>query len=287
MQIFGRYHGQRRSCGRQFGVGCDRRNHGRPEIVVVMRVVATHEDLGQTQPAFWPNILYIRDLLGSLDSCAIMTDQLRITATYIPHLRSAFSRANVVLFTGAGFSRDGVNVSGKNVPQVGDLVKSLWNICYPGHQFDPSTQLQDVYEAAIQVNRNATAQLMRESFTVHAQKCPDYYGRLLAMPWNQVYTLNVDDLQEKLLELHQPGRTIRSVSATTDRITNVDPGALNVIHINGALRDVPDKVTFSRAQYAVRRIGDPFYDILRKDLVSRPVVFIGTSLEEGPNGNTW
>ena len=211
-----------------------------------------------------------------------MTDQLKITTTYIPHLRSAFSRANVVLFTGAGFSRDGVNHSGNNVPQVGELVESLWNICYPGDQFDPSTQLQDVYEAAIQANRNATAQLMRESFTVHAQKCPDYYGRLLAMPWNQVYTLNVDDLQEKLLDLHQPGRTIRSVSATTDRITSVDPAALNVIHINGALCDVPDKVTFSRTQYAVRRIGDPFYDVLRKDLVSRPVVFIGTSLEEGP-----
>ena len=142
--------------------------------------------------------------------------------------------------------------------------------------------MQDVYEAAIQLNRNATDKLMRESFTVDSKKCPDYYGEILAMPWALVYTLNVDDLQEKLLEQRQASRQIRTISATTDRIANIDSDALNIIHMNGGLHDVPDNVTFSRSQYAVRRIGDPFYDFLRKDLVSRPVIFIGTSLEEGP-----
>lgn len=53
------------------------------------------------------------------------------------------------------------------------------------------------------------------------------------------------------------------------------------MHLNGALRDVPSNVTFGRSQYALRSGVDSFYSMLRHDLASRPVVFIGSNLEEG------
>ena len=211
-----------------------------------------------------------------------MVDELQLESTYIPHLRTQFSRANVVLFTGAGFSLDAVNHCATTLPRVCELTESLWNICYPGEGMDEGEQLQDVFEAALQADRNATGGIIREMLTVNVKECPEYYADILTMTWHSIYTLNVDDLAEKTLERHQKVRRVNSVSATTGRITQIADGDINVVHLNGGLEDAPDNITFSRSQYASRLAGDPFYDLLRHDLISRPVVFIGSSLEEGP-----
>ena len=211
-----------------------------------------------------------------------MVDELKLETTYIPHLRTQFSRARAILFTGAGFSLGATNYNGESLPNVEKLVRSLWDICYPNYEFDEQEQLQDVYEAALQTNRTATKQLLESSFTVHAKECPDFYGDIVGMPWDKIYTLSVDDLLEKMLDRHHATRAVNSVSATTGHISKLHPDRINVIHLNGNLQDIPDDITFSRSQYAVRPLGDPFYDLLRHDLNSRPVVFMGTSLEEGP-----
>ena len=57
----------------------------------------------------------------------------------------------------------------------------------------------------------------------------------------------------------------------------------DVIHLNGKLEDLPENVTFSLTQYAERIAKpDPWYIRLTSDLLSRPFVFIGTSLNEPP-----
>ena len=102
------------------------------------------------------------------------------------------------------------------------------------------------------------------------------------MPWRQIYTLNVDDLSEKVLESHQRLRRIRSVSASAGRVPSSTPDYINVMHVNGSLDDVPKRITFSRSQYASRSSTDSFYSSLRQELIARPVVFLGSSLDEGP-----
>ena len=52
--------------------------------------------------------------------------------------------------------------------------------------------------------------------------------------------------------------------------------------MNGTLIDVPDNITFARSQYAQRIDNDPFYQQLLADLLSRPLVFIGSGLDEAP-----
>ena len=92
----------------------------------------------------------------------------------------------------------------------------------------------------------------------------------------------MDDLAEKVIEESRPGRPVRVISGTTGRIIDAYEGSLCVVHINGALEDVPNNVTFSRSQYALKSVPDPFFELLRHDLVSRSIVFIGSTLEEGP-----
>jgi hypothetical protein len=210
-----------------------------------------------------------------------MSNDLELMTMFVPHMKTQFARGSIVLFTGAGFSLDAVNVSGSQIPSAQTLVGLLWQICYPGVPFDSSTQLQDIYDAALQTNRTATEALMRKVFTVNGQQCPDYYRRLITMPWARIYTLNVDDLVEKVSEQSQ-GRPMRSISAASGQVADVHDQSLSVIHLNGSLTDVPDRVTFSRSQYSFRGRSEPFYELLRHDLLSRPVVFIGSNLEEGP-----
>lgn len=151
---------------------------------------------------------------------APMTDELSLATAFIPHLRTQFSRGSVVLFTGAGFSFDAVNARGERLPTVKELTRRLWEICYGSDTFDESTQLQDAYDAALQSDRTATERLMTSRLSVDIRSAPDYYRELLSMPWLRIYTLNVDDLAEKILEDHRAGRPIRSVSATSDQVAD-------------------------------------------------------------------
>ncbi len=57
---------------------------------------------------------------------------------------------------------------------------------------------------------------------------------------------------------------------------------LEFIHLNGTLQDVPEYVTFSVTQYADRARTDPWYIRFTADLVTNPIVFVGTRLEEPP-----
>ena len=209
-------------------------------------------------------------------------DDLALESNYIPHLREQFSNGSVVLFLGAGFSLEAKSVSGHDLPSARDLTEQLWDLCFPADPFDSTTQLQDIFETARNLKSKDLTHLLRDSFTVDPDSCPEWYLRLLTMPWLRIYTLNIDDLVLKVLTTMQSSRRVRAVSATSDRNPLFDDSHLSIIHLNGTLEDIPDDVTFSRSQYAQRTGLDPAYAQLKNDLLFRCVVFVGASMEEGP-----
>ena len=59
------------------------------------------------------------------------------------------------------------------------------------------------------------------------------------------------------------------------------PEVLEVLHLNGTLDDLPDHVTFSVTQFADRLSKpDPSYMGFVIDLLSHPIIIIGTRLDE-------
>jgi hypothetical protein len=61
----------------------------------------------------------------------------------------------------------------------------------------------------------------------------------------------------------------------------LDPGALEVVHLNGLIGATPGDLMFSTFQYAARLCGrDPHYERLAADLDRAPFVFVGTTLDE-------
>jgi hypothetical protein len=203
----------------------------------------------------------------------------------VPYLQGRFERADIILFSGAGFSNAARSLSGTPVPLGDDLRKMLWRLCYPSEAFDERAELPDLYANALRHQRGALTTLMQEQFTVDRNSLPEHYSLVFSLPWTRVYTLNVDDLAQAVQQTSRLPRPLVSISALTGRIQGAGghPNPLEVIHLNGCLADGVDKITFSPLQYARRLAAlDRYYAQAAVDLLGMPVVFVGTQLDEQP-----
>jgi len=216
-----------------------------------------------------------------------MTEE-EIRATAIPHITGQFNRGLPILFTGAGFSRDALNVLGKPVPLVSEVKERLWGHCFPKLPYDPTTSLQELYEYALIRHRVELTDILVSSFTVDGDSIPDWYQRLFSLAWFRVYTLNIDDLADATRRRFALPRPLETVSATTEHLNQtvdspVQGNALDVVHLNGKVSDGPLKITFSTTQYAERLARqEPWYVRLASELLMHSFVFIGTQLDESP-----
>jgi hypothetical protein len=197
-------------------------------------------------------------------------------------LRSQISRGEPVLFIGAGFSIEALNVDGLKLPSSKQLTEELWKIAYPGEQYDVSTRLGDAFFAAKQHSSKQTLEYIRSRLSVDARNIPDFYKTWFSMPWARCYSLNIDDLELAITRRHQFQRTIISRSATSGLSQGTSGGnTLEVTHLNGAVWDTLDDMTFSALDYGGRQVTpDPWWTSVVADMMSRPVVFVGTELDE-------
>jgi len=202
----------------------------------------------------------------------------------LPHLATHFRRAQVILFTGGGFSHAAKNVNGLPVPLLPDLRVLLWNLCFPGDPPDTVSSVQDLYLYAITHKRRELTEVLRKSLTVDANSLAPEYSAWFSFPWYRIYTLNIDDLASAVSRRHRLPRKPHIVSATKGGAPGALPAdAVEVVHLNGTLDDIPDDVTFSSTQYAERLARqEPWYSTCATDLITHPVVFVGTRLDEPP-----
>jgi len=208
---------------------------------------------------------------------------MELDAHDLARLKSQVSRGEVILFTGAGFSLGAKDHSGRPIPSVGELKKELWELLYPGEAFDQYSSIGDLYGAALRQKKNELTNLIRSRLTVRPEDLPEYYLPLFNFPWLRCYTLNIDDLESAVgrrFELERPPITISARDAG-DHLPGAPAQGLEVIHLNGVVPNAPESLTFSETQYA-ERIGnqEPWYSRCVVELTSRPVVFIGTVLNE-------
>jgi hypothetical protein len=210
-----------------------------------------------------------------------------INENWVLHLQSQFERARPILFTGAGFSAGARNTCGESVPSAGALRTMLWELNFPGMPIEDGSSLQNLYEFALRRNRTKLSELLVRHLTVDPETVPDWYRKMLSMPWQRCYTLNIDNLEAAANSRFNLPRRAVSISATDRRgpalgVSNL-ASEFEFVHLNGMVQDIPDNVTFSTTQYAERLARpEPWYLRFASDLLTSPVVFIGTSLDEAP-----
>jgi hypothetical protein len=211
---------------------------------------------------------------------------MRIEPPDLARLRSYMSRGEVILFTGAGFSFGVNDRSGRGIPSSGELKGELWNLCYPGEPLDEGSSLGDLYGAALSRRKSELETLIRQRLTVDPDTLPKYFDNLFNVPWLRCYTLNIDDLESAVKRRTSMDRQPLSISARDPKFSQM-PGlplgnrGLEVVHLNGIVSDPVERLTFSETQYA-ERIGsqEPWDSRCVVDITARPVIFIGTALNE-------
>ena len=203
---------------------------------------------------------------------------------WIQHLKGQFEQGRPILFTGAGFSLAAKSIAGDDIPSYTEIKERIWKLCFPSDPFDASSGLQDLYEHALQRHQKELTELLSHSFTVNPSTLPAWYRLYADLPWRRIYTLNIDDLDVAWNFSFNPQRRFVSISATNPAapLTDSTAGTTESIHLNGELADIPDHVTFSVTQYADRAKTEPWYIRFTADLVTNPIVFVGTRLEEPP-----
>jgi hypothetical protein len=205
----------------------------------------------------------------------------RVSSVVIPHLREQFARGLPYFLTGAGFSRDVKNILGLPIPAGAELKLELWSVCFPGQAFEEGNSLQDLYEEAFVRHRGELTTRLTSALTAEADSIPEWYRLFFRFPWAGGYTLNIDDLAAATGQKFQLPRKIVEVSARSPVSTPGTPrtssDTLEIVHLNGTIQDIPDRVTFPVTQYAERlAVPDPWYFRLTGELISRPFVFIGS-----------
>ena len=208
----------------------------------------------------------------------------KLENTFIPHIKSQVCAANLILFTGAGFSLGAKNILGETPPLAEDLKPLYWNLCYGDDNYDDGSSLSDIYDACLNRNPNALKEKTLEKLTILAGSLDKWYNLYFQLPWLSAYTLNIDNIEVVASNQFQLFRKWVGISATSEfttelNLANLD--SLQLVHLNGCLEDLPEKVTFSTIQYA-ERTNDPNPWTLRlsNDLLSRSVIFVGTDLNE-------
>jgi hypothetical protein len=194
-------------------------------------------------------------------------------------LANQIASGELILFTGAGFSLDAINVVGSNLPSVRSLSKALWPIAFPSDPFDDRSGLGDIYDVAAKRAGTKVRDTLKDLLTVDTTLVPEGYRKWFTMPWARIYTLNIDDLDEASQNAFRLHRPIISISAQTDSYPKESTDLFS-IHLNGRVADYP-AITFSARQYGERTARhEPWYYHLVAELVSHPILFVGTELDE-------
>ena len=174
------------------------------------------------------------------------------------------------------------------MPGSPDLARALWAVAFPGREFDSQASLGDVFYAAKTRHGNDTRALIQEILAVDPQGLPDFYRVWLSVPWARCYSLNIDDLELAADQALDLPRGVTSISATSSvRQGDRSVGAMEVVHLNGAVWDTLDGMTFSEIDYATRSARpDTWFNIWSTDILSRPTSSWGRNSMSRPFGST-
>jgi hypothetical protein len=184
---------------------------------------------------------------------------------------------DAILFTGAGFSSGARDGRGRPLPRSAEMADELWAMLFDDGPPDGST-LADLFEVAAGHGIDL-ASYLEDRLTVDVDTLPDHFVSWFSAPWRRIYTLNVDDLEDAVAGRFPLPRPLRSVRGP-DELRHHRVDCLDVIHLNGSVREL-EGATFSTSQYAARLIDpDPLYSQLCADLIHHPFVFVGTVLDE-------
>jgi len=197
----------------------------------------------------------------------------------MPFLRQQLEAGNVILFAGAGFSADSINISDAHPPLGGALSAHLAEQASLPYSGEP---LSVVYAA---VQKTLGSQALWDSLAAlyKINSFPDWYHVVRAITWRRIYTTNIDNLFQKLYSKGNGQRLQTIIHPAPPEERDQLFTTLQCVHLHGHVDHKANGLTFTLDDFARHSAKpNPWYQELIDDLYRRPVLFVGTLLEEPP-----
>jgi hypothetical protein len=197
------------------------------------------------------------------------------------YIKRLIQRNEVILFLGAGFSLDAKNKLNENFPKGWELGKKIWNFLgYEGEYDD--TSLSEMYQVFLDSGKRS--KIDKVDFLENnllTSSIPEIYDGVAEPYWYKIYTLNVDDLLDKVYRAKN--KNIDVLKYPKDEFKERDQSLFKtqIVHLNGKLPCSPDELIFSYKQYTKAALKEQrLYAQFVFEYATKPVIFIGTDLNE-------
>lgn len=190
-------------------------------------------------------------------------------------------RNEVMLFLGAGFSTLASNKAKVPLPTGSQFCQILWSFMGLDGEWDKTTPLNSLYELLL--SRGIAKERIREMLiqTFEVREYSKTYNSLLLPFWYKIYTLNIDNLVEKIY--FDSSRSTKSIRYPFDHYEERDQTLEStlIVHLNGRIPCDPEDIIFGKSQYAAASIDiQPLYHQFVNDFSVYPTIFLGTQIEE-------
>jgi hypothetical protein len=197
------------------------------------------------------------------------------------YLIRKLSRNEAMLFLGAGFSMEAVNINNENLPSGRQLSEKIWDFIKLDGAYD-GTPLQTLFELLLSkpIKKAELAAFLRGIFTI--KDFPPNYRNLSIPFWYKIYTTNIDNLIESIYRKHGH-QQIDVLKYPNDDFRDRDHSLakLQAIFLNGKLPCEASELIFSRKQFSRAAIEhQPLYNQFVHDYCTTTTVFVGTAMDE-------
>ena len=184
---------------------------------------------------------------------------------------------DAILFVGAGFSSDAINLEGKKFKRGSELAKYL--SIQSG--IAETSDLEDAAEAyADELGSDKLIELIQNEFT--AKEIQSYHEKIATIPWKRIYTTNYDNIIETAFR--NSGKRITPITLSNE-IYKIPKDHCICIHLNGYVENLDrekilTELKLTETSYVTSGIADtPWAMLFRQDLrLAHSIFFIGYSL---------
>lgn len=198
------------------------------------------------------------------------------------NLELAFEHAlngHAILFTGAGFSMDAINLRGKKIKNGSQFAKYISDKT----GIDPNTPLTIAAEEyQLKFGEESLIEEIQNEFSV--KQIHESHSILASIPWRQIYTTNYDNVMETAYA--QAGKKLVAVTSEIE-VSEIPKKSTLCIHLNGYVdqlkyKSLDGELKLTEFSYVSSSItssawATQFRDDLR---VAKAVFFVGYSLAD-------
>lgn len=199
----------------------------------------------------------------------------------LKYIKRRIERNDMILFLGSGFSLNAKNKNGDYFPTGRRLSELLWDFMgYPG-VYD-GTLLPEMYQAFISYKSKKLVE--KATFLekhLLSGEVPILYNEIAKPFWFKVYTLNVDDILDKIYRNEKKETDLLIYPRDEYKERDQTLNKTQIIHLNGKLPCDPNELIFSNKQYTTASLTEQrLYYHFAYDYATKPVIFLGTDINE-------